>query len=74
MTFKALDFALFCIGCVAERLHLNLKKQALNYADKFILRNFYHSTTFQLINKGVADLHCNSDAYLVDEFCMEWEG
>ncbi len=35
---------------------------------------FYHSTTFQLINQGAAYLHCNSDEYLIDEFCMEWEG
>ena len=34
---------------------------------------FFHSTTFQLINKGAADLHCNSDEYLVDEFFLEWE-
>ena len=34
---------------------------------------FYHSTTFQLINQGAAYLHCNSDEYLIDEFCMEWE-
>ena len=34
---------------------------------------FYHSKTFELIDKGVADLHCRSDLYLIDEFCMEWE-
>lgn len=32
---------------------------------------FYHSVTFQLINDGIADLHCRSDRYLVDEFCIE---
>ena len=45
-----------------------------NISTEEAMDRFYHSTTFQLINKGVADLHCNSDAYLVDEFCMEWEG
>ena len=45
-----------------------------NIATEEAMDRFYHSTTFQLINKGVADLHCNSDAYLVDEFCMEWDG
>ena len=34
---------------------------------------FYHTKTFELINNGVADLHCRSDIYLIDEFCKEWE-
>ena len=34
---------------------------------------FYHSDTFQMINEGIADLHCRSDKYLIDEFCMEWK-
>mgnify|MGYP001025275285 CR=1 FL=1 len=34
---------------------------------------FYHSVTFRLINDGIADLHCRSDRYLVDEFCIEWD-
>ena len=28
---------------------------------------FYHSTTAQMIQDGVADLHCRSDHYLADE-------
>lgn len=34
---------------------------------------FFHSQTFQLIEKGVADLHCRSDIYLIDEYCLEAE-
>ena len=33
---------------------------------------FYHSDTFQMIQTGVADLHCRSDQYLIDEFILEW--
>ncbi len=35
---------------------------------------FFHSTTFQMIQEGIADLQCRSDIYLIDEFCLEWEG
>ena len=27
---------------------------------------------FELISEGVADVHCMSDAYLVDELCIEY--
>ena len=33
---------------------------------------FFHSDTFQMIQSGIADLHCRSDRYLIDEFCLEW--
>ena len=32
---------------------------------------FYDSKTFELISEGVADMHCMSDEYLVDELMME---
>ena len=32
---------------------------------------FYDSKTFELISEGVADMHCMSDAYLVDELKAE---
>ncbi|MDD6001021.1 MAG: DUF3791 domain-containing protein [Bacteroidales bacterium] len=44
-----------------------------NISIELAMDRFYHSTTFQLINNGVSDLHCNSDEYLVEEFCLEWE-
>lgn len=33
---------------------------------------FYDSTTFMLISEGVADMHCMSDEYLVDELLIEF--
>ena len=32
---------------------------------------FYDSKTFELICEGIADMHCMSDAYLVDELKAE---
>ncbi len=32
---------------------------------------FYNSVTAQLIEEGVADLHCRSDRYLADELRIE---
>ena len=33
---------------------------------------FCHSTTFQLLQEGIADLHCRSDLYLADELMIEY--
>lgn len=52
------------IAGIAQKQDISLEKA---------MDHFYHSTTFQLINDGIADLHCRSDQYLVDEFCLEWE-
>ncbi len=38
------------------------------------MKRFYHSTLFQMLQQGIADLHCRSDRYLIDEFLLEWEG
>lgn len=32
---------------------------------------FYNSPLFELIDKGVADLHCRSDQYLADEIIKD---
>ena len=32
---------------------------------------FYDSKTFELISEGIADMHCMSDEYLVDELIAE---
>ena len=32
---------------------------------------FYHSTLYQMMRKGIADIHCMSDGYLVDELIEE---
>ncbi len=50
---------------IADRLNIPLEEA---------MDGFYHSQTFQLIEKGVADLHCRSDIYLIDEYCLEAEG
>lgn len=34
---------------------------------------FYNSDTMQMINDGIADLHCRSDLYLVEEVIKEYE-
>ncbi len=34
---------------------------------------FYNSETFNLIEEGVADLHCRSDKYLAEEVWLEHE-
>lgn len=47
---------------IAKKLHLPLEKA---------MDDFYHSQTFQMINDGVADLHCRSDIYLINEYCLE---
>ena len=35
---------------------------------------FYNSETMQLMEEGVADLHCRSDKYLAEEIWREYQG
>ena len=35
------------------------------------LDKFYRSRTYELMRDGVSDMHCMSDAYLVDELVEE---
>lgn len=35
---------------------------------------FYHSECYRLISEGVADMHCMSDNYLVEELIAEYNG
>lgn len=51
------------IKLFAENENLSLD-EALNF--------FYHSITYQLISKGVSDLHCMSDEYLAEELASEY--
>ncbi|MBQ8065929.1 MAG: DUF3791 domain-containing protein [Prevotella sp.] len=44
-----------------------------NISREEAMDRFYHSDTFQMIQSGIADLHCRSDKYLIDEFCLEWK-
>lgn len=50
------------INGIANKLHISLE-DAMN--------GFYHSKTFQMIDSGVANMHCRSDIYLIDEYCQE---
>ena len=44
-------------------------KTGISYEED--LGKFYDSKTFELISEGVADMHCMSDEYLVDELIIE---
>ena len=46
----------------ARQLNIPLE-QALDF--------FYHSMTYQEMREGIADMHCRSDLYLVDELKLE---
>ena len=46
----------------AKQLNIPLE-QALDF--------FYHSMTYQEMREGIADMHCRSDLYLVDELKLE---
>ncbi len=50
------------IEILAQQLHLT-REEAMDL--------FYNSPVFELIDKGVADLHCRSDQYLADEIIKE---
>ena len=50
------------IEILAQQLHLT-REEAVDL--------FYNSPVFELIDKGVADLHCRSDQYLADEIIKE---
>ena len=47
---------------LAERLNIS-REEAMDI--------FYNSPLFELIDKGVADLHCRSDQYLADEIIKD---
>ena len=50
------------IEILAQRLNITLE-EAMDL--------FYNSPVFELIDKGVADMHCRSDQYLADEIITE---
>lgn len=50
------------IGLLAQRLGISLE-EAMDV--------FYTSPLFELIDKGVADLHCRSDEYLAEEIILD---
>lgn len=52
------------VSLFAEKKQLSLE-EALDF--------FYYSFVYQLVSEGCADMHCRSDAYLVDELILEYD-
>lgn len=53
------------ITLLAERLSITTTRS---------MELFYHSDTYTMMREGVADMHCRSDLYLVDEIVDELQG
>ncbi|MBO5423197.1 MAG: hypothetical protein J6A06_05350 [Fibrobacteraceae bacterium] len=51
------------IACISDMFHVSLQKATDIY---------YESETADLIDDGVADLHCRSDKYLATEVWAEY--
>lgn len=51
------------VSLFAEKKQLTLE-EALDF--------FYQSFVYQLMSEGCADMHCRSDAYLVEELIIEF--
>ncbi len=52
------------VALFAEQMQLTLN-DALEF--------FYRSETYQELCNGIADLHCRSDQYIVDELKLEFQ-
>ena len=52
------------VALFAEQMQLTLD-EALEF--------FYRSETYQELCDGIADLHCRSDQYIVDELKLEFQ-
>lgn len=55
----------------ARIVRLFADRTGLSYEDA--LGIFYDSELYQLISRGIADMHCLSDEYLADELAVEWK-
>jgi hypothetical protein len=44
----------------------------VNISVEQALEFFYHSETYQELREGIADLHCRSDQYVVDDLKNEF--
>ena len=52
------------ITCISEMYHISLQEAT---------DIFYNSETANLIEEGIADLHCRSDKYLAEEIWLEFQ-
>ena len=46
------------------------KKQNISLDEA--LNFFYHSFTYELMSKGISDMHCMSDEYLIEDLEREY--
>lgn len=66
-----------CKSCV-------ITKEICTYYRKFCTKKnisieesldfFYHSFTYELMSKGISDMHCMSDEYLIEDLEREYSG
>lgn len=52
------------VSLFAKQMNINLDEA---------LRFFYKSVTYELIKNGISDMHCMSDAYLVEDLEEEYK-
>ena len=46
---------------------VNMLAEKLSISKDKALEMFYHSDTYDLISNGIADMHCLSEQYLVED-------
>ena len=46
---------------------VNMLSEKLSISKEKALEMFYHSDTYELISNGIANMHCLSEQYLVDD-------
>lgn len=49
----------------AKQVHLSLDDA---------LKFFYHSEVYRFMKDGISDMHCMSEAYLIEDLRREYEG
>ena len=52
------------VSLFAKQMNINLDQA---------LRFFYKSVTYELMKNGISDMHCMSDAYLVEDLEEEYK-
>lgn len=52
------------VSLFAKQMNINLDEA---------LRFFYKSVTYELMKNGISDMHCMSDAYLVEDLEEEYK-
>lgn len=51
---------------------INLFAQSNGLPNEAALDFFFNSKTYELLDAGIADMHCMSDEYLAEELAMEY--